>query len=294
MRRNLFFTFFYFVLLLHTYADTKQINSSSLQIDWAFLSIVYKLNAHEPLLNNKYLYTLENDNWKYQKILKEKAQDLLENTIFDSTHLVKDYIYDNSDEEIIASYQIFWEKIFQYEIPSYLSLYSEYSFSLLGRNGLLSYLPMRWTLKSYYELNPENKVVLDYAHKKAYQKKHLFSMGNFIATWTGLLILVPRNFAIMPAISPKVLSQNGQIIYGAEFLSSKIGNIKGVLRYVDNVSSPLVLKTVGKNPLIVSIISVQGNYPVNLVLSTKDANKIFQEVSLLKLLKNAKIVVVKQ
>ena len=132
------------------------------------------------------------------------------------------------------------------------------------------------------------------------------------AEYTGVIIDA-RRLGLKPAIFPKILEEDGQIIYGRKTPSKHALEIQGFVQYetipplqktlmhwwysdqigvfrIEN-STPAVSR-VGRRPIRIKGLRIQGTLKTNVIISKEDAEKIKQTPSLLKALQKANLVII--
>ncbi|MFQ6616211.1 MAG: LPP20 family lipoprotein [Fidelibacterota bacterium] len=92
-------------------------------------------------------------------------------------------------------------------------------------------------------------------------------------TITGLIVDA-RGFEIRPAMSPRIVDQNGQTVYGPGNFTREYAIKFGVIGYSKNLESAQNDQRVTANPLVVKGIGVEGANNTDVVIASSDAFKV--------------------
>jgi hypothetical protein len=109
-----------------------------------------------------------------------------------------------------------------------------------------------------------------------------------VEKYTGLIIDA-TGLGAKPCMSPKILSETGEEIYGTLSVPPDIAIEAGVVSYAKTISDAKKLTRVGTNPFIVKANRVEGSFKANLVISKEDAEKVKR---LKNVLNNSKVAIV--
>ena len=109
-------------------------------------------------------------------------------------------------------------------------------------------------------------------------------------TVTGLIIDA-RGLGLRPAMSPKVLDQNGGVVYGAGNFTREFAVKFGVAGYSKNLEQAQQDPRVVGNPLVVKGVGVQGANKADLVLAAGDVSRVKGAESSGKFLSNCKVMI---
>lgn len=88
--------------------------------------------------------------------------------------------------------------------------------------------------------------------------------------YTGV-IFDARGLNIRPAMSPKVLDEEGREVYGSAFVSQEWAAKYGIVGYVKDLEASKKNDRVAANPLVVKASKVAGTAGCDLVISNSDA-----------------------
>lgn len=91
--------------------------------------------------------------------------------------------------------------------------------------------------------------------------------------YTGLIVDV-RGLNLTPALSPRVLDDRGQEVYGASFVTRDYAARHGVAGYAKDLEGARRDERAGPNPLLVKGAGAAGTNRTDVVLSAEDAGKV--------------------
>ena len=109
-------------------------------------------------------------------------------------------------------------------------------------------------------------------------------------TVTGLIVDA-RGLGLRPAMSPKIVDQNGGVVYGAGNFTREFAVKFGVAGYSKNLEQAQQDPRVVGNPLVVKGVGVQGANKADLVLATGDVSRVKGADSSGKFLSNCKVMI---
>ncbi len=127
----------------------------------------------------------------------------------------------------------------------------------------------------------ENPSVRRFKGKKS-RKKHLF---------TGLIIDC-RGLGLKPALSPKVVDENGKEIYGSAYISKKWVDKHGMVGYAKTIEGATKIKRAGNTPGSIKAVKVSGQNSTDVIISNNDAEDIRSASKNLKFLSECRVVLV--
>lgn len=93
--------------------------------------------------------------------------------------------------------------------------------------------------------------------------------------YTGLILDV-RKLDFEPVLYPVIVSEQGQPIYSAVFISREFAVQHGVCKYVCTMDNALHDSRVGSHPLVIKGLRTSGKENTAIVISTADAEQIEQ------------------
>ena len=109
-------------------------------------------------------------------------------------------------------------------------------------------------------------------------------------TVTGLIVDA-RGLGLRPAMSPKIMDQNGGIVYGPGNFTREYAVKMGVAGYSKNLEQAQQNPRVTGNPLVVKGIGVQGANGADLVLAAGDVARVKNADSSGNFLGNCKVLI---
>jgi hypothetical protein len=111
------------------------------------------------------------------------------------------------------------------------------------------------------------------------------------AVYTGLIVDA-RGLRARPAMSPKVLDENGQEVYGSAFVSREYAVQQGMSGYAKTVAAARTNQRVTDNPLIVKGLRVEGAGHSDIVISNADASVLRSASENLSFMKKCRVMIV--
>lgn len=91
--------------------------------------------------------------------------------------------------------------------------------------------------------------------------------------FTGLLVDA-RGLSARPAMSPKVLDESGNEVYGSASVSREYAIQQGMAGYAKDVDKAAGNPRIAATPLVIKAVSVNGKAKTNLVISDADAAQL--------------------
>ena len=108
---------------------------------------------------------------------------------------------------------------------------------------------------------------------------------------TGLVIDA-KGLKALPALSPRILDEKGEQVYGASYISREYAVQIGVCGYMKSLDAASSDERVAGNPLVVKGLRTNGPALSDIVISDKDALKIRGASENLTFLKKCRVIVV--
>ncbi len=108
---------------------------------------------------------------------------------------------------------------------------------------------------------------------------------------TGLVIDA-KGLKVLPALSPRILDEKGEQVYGASYASREYAVQIGVCGYMKSLDAAAAHERVAGNPLVVKGLRTNGPALSDIVISDKDALKIRGASENLTFLKKCRVIVV--
>lgn len=91
--------------------------------------------------------------------------------------------------------------------------------------------------------------------------------------YTGLIIDT-KGLELHPAMSPKVIDEEGREVYGSAYVSREFAIQQGIVGYGKDVEVARQNERVANNPIIVKGIKTEGSGNSNVVISSSDATML--------------------
>ncbi len=135
------------------------------------------------------------------------------------------------------------------------------------------------------------KIILDKAQfQEDNRAKSTVSIVTDLAysSHTGIIIISDDN--LIPALAPKIYSEDGQLLYSLAEVDSELAIKEGIVSYSRDFSQAKKQGLIGTNPLVLKAKALKGKYKSDLVLSNYSA-KLLKKVSP-KIIREAKVIVV--
>jgi hypothetical protein len=109
--------------------------------------------------------------------------------------------------------------------------------------------------------------------------------------YTGLVVDA-RGLGARPAMSPKILDERGQEVYGSAYVSREYAVQQGMAGYAKDITASQTNPRVTDQPLTVKGLKTEGPGQSNLVISDADADKIRGASENLSFLKQCRVMIV--
>ncbi len=108
---------------------------------------------------------------------------------------------------------------------------------------------------------------------------------------TGLVIDA-RGLGLKPAMSPKVLDEAGNEVYGSAFVSREYAIDMGIVGYAKDIDKAKGNERVTDKPKLVKAIKVSGAKSADVVIPTKDADDLRTKAKDLKFMTKCRVMIV--
>lgn len=109
--------------------------------------------------------------------------------------------------------------------------------------------------------------------------------------YTGLVVDA-RGLGARPAMSPKILDEDGQEVYGSAYVSREFAVQQGMAGYAKDLTSSQTNPRVTNQPLTVKGLKTEGPGQSDLVISNAEADKIRSASENLSFLKKCRVMIV--
>jgi hypothetical protein len=107
---------------------------------------------------------------------------------------------------------------------------------------------------------------------------------------TGVLVDA-RGLELNFALFPRILNEDGRIVYGPEFFIPTYAAERGAVGYYSNVGSAAADDRVGFNPIRVTALRAAGRNSTDLIITNSDARRLHGSLESLRLLERCRVVV---
>lgn len=111
------------------------------------------------------------------------------------------------------------------------------------------------------------------------------------AIFSGLIIDC-RGFKVKPALSPKVIDEDGKEIYGSAYVTKEWAVKYGVVGYAKTVDGAAKLDRVGDKPGKIKAVKASGENTTDVVISKEDAADVRSAAKNLKFLSECRVIFV--
>jgi len=109
--------------------------------------------------------------------------------------------------------------------------------------------------------------------------------------YTGLVIDA-RGLEARPAITPRIVTEDGQEIYGSSYVSREFVIKQGMVGYSKDVAKAAQTDRVTDKPLVIKAIKISGSKKADFVVSAADAARLLAMKENLKFLEQCRVMVV--
>jgi hypothetical protein len=106
------------------------------------------------------------------------------------------------------------------------------------------------------------------------------------------LIVDARGLNIHPVMTPKILDENRQEVYGPAFVSRELAVQKGLCHYETDIRAARSHEKMATNPLTVKGLRYDAPYKTDIIISNADALKLKSASEHLKFLKKCQVIIV--
>ncbi|MFZ5569985.1 MAG: LPP20 family lipoprotein [Thermodesulfobacteriota bacterium] len=114
--------------------------------------------------------------------------------------------------------------------------------------------------------------------------------GSLAQGFTGLVVDA-LGLGAKPAMSPRILDEGGQEVYGAAYVSRENAIQQGMCGYATELKSAMEDSRVAGNPLVVKGLRAEGEGRSDIVISNADAAKLRSSSENLSLLKQCRVMI---
>ena len=276
---------YYTLIFLHLFSVFLAEGKAKVEIDTLWDRYTIKILGNS-LLGEKH-HSFSRSFWQEEnrEAIIKRLSLFLENFLVDRNTQIKNIL--SNDPDFSREYTIFLDSLYldRFFIREGQS-FSEMFVLLRGDRSLLSILPLPWKQLGYHDLEPSEYVGEGYLDTEA---KESFKTNFLPVRYTGLIVDV-RGYGLQPSLSPRILSQNGKLIYGAEFISSALGVRRGIVGFNKDLNSREVVRRAGERPMLAVALSVSGRFNTDAVISHRDLQEFFRHPGSVKNLLKCKVI----
>lgn len=112
-----------------------------------------------------------------------------------------------------------------------------------------------------------------------------------VLVYTGLVVDA-QGLDVKKTMTPKILMEDGRVVYGSEWVDPEVVQEQTVVGYVNGIPNAKSHQRVIATPLVVKALRVDAANPSDLVISDADAQTLHMVPEHLSFLKKAKVLVV--
>ncbi len=135
------------------------------------------------------------------------------------------------------------------------------------------------------------EVMMDDIQETARKNSFEGAQASSPVIFTGLIIDA-RELGVKPALSPKVLDEDGREVYGSAYVTREWASQHGVVGYTKDVADAAQLDRVGDTPGMIKALRASGPNRADVVISAKDAADVRSASENLKFLSQCRVVFV--
>ncbi|MCK5192871.1 MAG: hypothetical protein KAQ71_03615 [Desulfobulbaceae bacterium] len=121
--------------------------------------------------------------------------------------------------------------------------------------------------------------------------KPLSPVKNASSVFTGLVVDA-GGLGSKPVMSPKILDETGQEVYGSAFVSREYAVQQGMSGYSKDLTAAKNNQRVAGNPLTVKGLRIEGNGHSDIVISNADASRLRSASENLSFMRKCRVVIV--
>lgn len=121
--------------------------------------------------------------------------------------------------------------------------------------------------------------------------KPMSPVKNASSVFTGLVVDA-GGLGSKPVMSPKILDETGQEVYGSAFVSREYAVQQGMSGYSKDLTAAKSNQRVAGNPLIVKGLRIEGNGHSDIVISNADASRLRSASENLSFMRKCRVIIV--
>jgi len=121
--------------------------------------------------------------------------------------------------------------------------------------------------------------------------KPMSPVKNASSVFTGLVVDA-RGLGSKPVMSPKILDETGEEVYGSAFVSREYAVQQGMSGYSKDLTAAKSNQRVAGNPLTVKGLRIEGNGHSDIVISNADASRLRSASENLSFMRKCRVIIV--
>lgn len=121
--------------------------------------------------------------------------------------------------------------------------------------------------------------------------KPMSPVKNSYSVFTGLVVDA-KGLGSKPVMSPKILDETGQEVYGSAFVSREYAVQQGMSGYSKDLTAAKSNQRVAGNPLTVKGLRIEGNGHSDIVISNADASRLRSASENLSFMRKCRVIIV--
>ena len=251
-------------------------------VDWTRYKIFLKATQQIPgEMNDEMRPQLRES---LRQALLAKSSKLIESLVITNPAEIQE----EESENILARLNHFFrlQKLASFQVAENRAL-GTLEIALRGKDSVLFFLPNTSNSESYHVI--ERGSVSDVQYETANQTGEYQTTHHESIPYTSLIIDT-RHLNFKPALKPAIFSQNGRLIYSADFLTPETVKKRGVTGFSENLNERDIQLRMGSRPLRVSALELFSQQASSIVISEEDAGKILRHEKSISNLKKARVI----
>lgn len=239
------------------------------------------MNINEAISLNERYYMRS----QMKELILKKISTGVEGLYVDSSHRIMDILDENINFR--REYPVYMQSINAIRlIFKKGNIEASTALPLRGEKGLLARIPVTWGTLRYESMNDPEYVGEAYNTSRVGRDYN----ANLVPIRYSGLIVDLRGMGFSEALTPRIYSQAGQLVYGPEFIAQKIGVQRGIIAYATDLNDPEVKIRAGNSPYYTVALASRGKFNTDVVLSADDVVKITQHPETIENLQKCRVV----
>jgi hypothetical protein len=260
---------------------TDEITRFSIDWDTYQYKVKTTMNINEAISLNERYYMRS----QVRELILKKISTGIENLYVDNRRKIMDILDENLNFR--REYPVYLQSINAIRLIFKKSeIEASTMLPLRGESGLLARIPLPWGTMKYAHMEEPEYVGEAYRVSKVGRE---YNSGLIPIKYSGLIVDL-RGMEISEALAPRIFTQTGQLFYGPEFISQKLGVQRGIVSYATDINDPEVKIRAGDSPYYTVALSSRGFYNTDIVLSSQDMDKITQHMETLENLQKCRVI----